>query len=68
MDMCENITIGWPDEKPLIVKISCEDPPIVNPEFEAHIMCYKNWKVKKAWADIYPELVSFVNVAEESEE
>jgi hypothetical protein len=65
MDMCENITIGWPEGKPLIMKSRCDALLQVNPEFEAHVMRYENWKVRKAWAGIYPELVGFVNVAEE---
>lgn len=67
MDMCENITIGWPDRELLIVSLRCDGAPIPNPDFEPHIMQHENWRVKKAWANIYPDLVESVNVAEESE-
>lgn len=65
MDMCENITIEWPEGKPLIVKSNCESQIQLHPNFEQHVMQYANWKVKRAWARLYPELVGFVNVADE---
>ena len=55
----------WPEGIPLIVKSHCDSPLQMNPEFEAHVMKYENWKVRKAWASIYPELTEFVNVADE---
>jgi len=65
IDTCEAITVEWPASKPLITKTGAPSVVTLTSEFEEYVMNYDNWKLKRFWAEKYPELVNFVNVGSE---
>ena len=58
------ITVDWPSEKDLFIKDQVQRLKL-HPDFEGHVMNLDNWKLQAPWAERYPELIPFVNVADE---